>query len=102
MEEELTPSDGGEVRPVSPICRVGDSVVFKYEGNVRATVEGYELVGGRVRLRCRAETTTGGRALATCRRRAGATAPGATGRRRPRPEWPESARQIPPSLTGPA
>ena len=55
MEEELTPSDGGEVCPVSPVYRAGDTVVFKYEGNVRATVEGYELVGGRVRLRCRAE-----------------------------------------------
>ncbi len=55
MEEELTPSGGGEVCPVSPIYRVGDTVVFKYEGNVRATVEGYELLGGKLRLRCRAE-----------------------------------------------
>ena len=55
MEEELTPSDGGEVCPVSPICRVGDTVVFKYEGNVRATVKGCELPGGKARLRCRAE-----------------------------------------------
>jgi hypothetical protein len=55
MEEELIPSDGGEVCPVSPIYRAGDTVVFKYEGNVRATVEGYELLGGKVRLRCRAE-----------------------------------------------
>jgi hypothetical protein len=55
MEEELTPSDGGEVCPVSPIYRVGDTVVFKYEGNVRATVEGSEVVNGRLWLRCRAE-----------------------------------------------
>ena len=54
MEEELTPSDGGHVCPVSPIYRAGDTIVFKYEGNVRATVEGCELEGGRVWLRCRA------------------------------------------------
>jgi len=54
MEEELTPSGEGEVCPVTPIYRAGDTVVFKYEGNVHATVEGYELVGGRVWLRCRA------------------------------------------------
>lgn len=55
MDEEITLSEEGEVCPVSPIYRVGDTVVFKYEGNVRASVEGYELVGGKVRLRCRAE-----------------------------------------------
>jgi hypothetical protein len=55
MEEELTPSDGEEVCPVSPIYRAGDTVVFKYEGNVRTTVEGCELLDGKVRLRCRAE-----------------------------------------------
>ena len=55
MDEELTPSDEGEVCPVTPIYRAGDTVVFKYEGNVRATVEGYELLDGKVRLRCRAE-----------------------------------------------
>jgi hypothetical protein len=38
----------------SPSYRVGDEIVFKYEGNVRATVEGYELVGGKLRLRARA------------------------------------------------
>jgi hypothetical protein len=54
MEEELTPSDEGEVCPVTPIYRAGDTVVFKYEGNVHATVEGCELVGGRLWLRCRA------------------------------------------------
>jgi hypothetical protein len=54
MEEELTPSDQGEVCSVSPIYRAGDTVVFKYEGNVRATVEGYELIDGRLWLQCRA------------------------------------------------
>jgi hypothetical protein len=55
MGEELTTSDGGEVCLVSSIYRIGDTVIFKYEGNVRATVEAYELVGGRLWLRCRAE-----------------------------------------------
>ena len=55
MEEDTTPSDGGELCLVSPIYREGDTVVFKYEGNVRARVEGREVVGGRVWLRCRAE-----------------------------------------------
>jgi hypothetical protein len=55
MEEELTPSGGGEVCPVTQIYRAGDTIVFKYEGNVRARVEGCEVVDGRVRLRCRAE-----------------------------------------------
>jgi len=57
MEEELTPSDEGYVCPVSPIYRAGDTVVFKYKGNVRATVEGCELKGGKLRLRCRAEVS---------------------------------------------
>jgi hypothetical protein len=49
-----------EIGPVLHLCsmssiyRVGDTVVFKYEGNVRATVEGSEVIGGRVWLRCRA------------------------------------------------
>jgi hypothetical protein len=55
MEEEVTPSEERKVCPVSPIYRVGDTVVFKYEGNVRATIEGYELLDGKVRLRCQAE-----------------------------------------------
>ena len=37
------------------VYRAGDTVVFKHEGNVRATVEGSEVVGGRAWLRCRAE-----------------------------------------------
>ena len=54
MEEEVTPSDEGEVCSVSPTYRVGETIIFKYEGNVRATVEGGELVDGRLWLRCRA------------------------------------------------
>lgn len=55
MEEEITPSSEGEVCLESPICRMGDTIIFKYEGNVRARVEGREDRGGRVWLRCRAE-----------------------------------------------
>jgi hypothetical protein len=48
------PSTEGGPRPVSPTYRIGETVVFKYEGNVRARVEGYEVVGGKVWLECRA------------------------------------------------
>jgi hypothetical protein len=48
------PSNEGGPRPVSPVYRVGDTVVFKYEGNIRARVEGYEVVEGKVWLECRA------------------------------------------------
>jgi hypothetical protein len=54
MEEETKPSDEGYVCPESPAYRVGDIVIFKYEGNVRARVEGCEVRGGRAWLRCRA------------------------------------------------
>ena len=30
-----------------PIYRVGDEIVFKFEGNLRARVEGYEIVDGK-------------------------------------------------------
>lgn len=48
------PSDEGGPRPVSPIYRVGDEIIFKFEGNLRARVAGYESVDGQVRLDCRA------------------------------------------------
>lgn len=51
---DTTPSDADSPRPVSPIYRVGDEIIFKFEGNLRARVEGYENVGGEVRLDCRA------------------------------------------------
>ena len=57
MEEEVTPSDEGQLCPVSTIYRLGETIIFKYEGNVRATVEGHEIVGGKLRLRCRAEVS---------------------------------------------
>ena len=53
MEEETKPSEG-YVCPASPAYRAGETIIFKYEGNVRARVEGCELVDGRVWLRCRA------------------------------------------------
>ena len=55
MEEDIIPSGGAEPCLVSSIYREGDTVVFKYEGNVRARVEGSEVIAGRVWLRCRAE-----------------------------------------------
>jgi hypothetical protein len=54
MKENTTPAERGKPRPVSPAYRVGDTVIFKFEGNIRARVEGYEMVGGQVRLDCRA------------------------------------------------
>ena len=43
-----------EPHPASPIYKVGDEIIFKYEGNIRATVEGYEVVDGKVWLDARA------------------------------------------------
>ena len=54
MGDNITPARQGEPRPVTPLCRVGDEVTFKFEGNLRARVEGYEVVDGRLRLSCRA------------------------------------------------
>jgi hypothetical protein len=55
MEEEVTPSSEGEVCLVSPTYRAGDTIIFKYEGNVRARVEGCEVRGSQVWLLVRAE-----------------------------------------------
>jgi hypothetical protein len=40
---------------VSRTYRAGETIIFKYEGNVRATVEGCELLDVKLRWRCRAE-----------------------------------------------
>ena len=40
--------------PVAPIYRPGDEITFKYEGNIRATVEGSEVIGGKTWLVARA------------------------------------------------
>jgi hypothetical protein len=39
---------------VAHVYRLGDEIIFKYEGNVRATVEGSELIGGRAWVVARA------------------------------------------------
>jgi hypothetical protein len=52
--KDSTPSGGADACPVTPLCRVGDEVTFKFEGNLRARVEGYEVTDGRVCLSCRA------------------------------------------------
>lgn len=54
MEEETKPSEG-YVCPASPAYRAGETIIFKYEGNVRARVEGCKVRGGRAWLRVRAE-----------------------------------------------
>lgn len=53
MEEEMKPSEG-YVCPAPPTYRAGETIIFKYEGNVRARVEGREVRGGQAWLRCRA------------------------------------------------
>ena len=55
MEEETKPSEEGYVCPASPTYRAGETIIFKYEGNVRARVEGCEIRGGRAWLCVRAE-----------------------------------------------
>jgi hypothetical protein len=37
-----------------PVYNVGDEIIFKFEGNLRARVEGYEIVDGRPWLVTRA------------------------------------------------
>lgn len=49
-ENNTTPPPG----KVSPLYRVGDTILFKYEGNVRARVEGHQIIGGRLWLEARA------------------------------------------------
>ncbi len=55
MAEDSTGVSGGNV---SPLYRVGETVVFKYEGNVRAEVTGHQVVGGKVWLEARAADIT--------------------------------------------
>ena len=54
MKNDNTPYAEGRPGSVSSIYRAGDTIIFKFEGNVRATVEGSEVVDGRVWLLCRA------------------------------------------------
>jgi hypothetical protein len=55
MAKDSTPPRRGKPRPAQSAYCVGDTVVFKYEGNVRARVEGQENVGGEPWIKCRAE-----------------------------------------------
>jgi hypothetical protein len=55
MNKDITPPRRGKPRLAHTAYRVGDTVVFKYEGNVRARVEGQENVGGEPWIKCRAE-----------------------------------------------
>jgi hypothetical protein len=55
MAEDSTSVSTGKV---SPLYRPGDTIVFKYEGNVRAEVTGHQIVGGKVWLEARAADLT--------------------------------------------
>ena len=55
MAEDSTSVSGGNV---SPLYRMGDTVVFKYEGNVRAEVTGHQVLDGRLWLEARAADLT--------------------------------------------
>ena len=54
MEKDTTPAPAGKPCSAPPAHRVGSTVIFKYEGNLRARVEGYEEVDGVAWLACRA------------------------------------------------
>ena len=53
-EEDSTPAEAGEASPASPDIQVGDEITFKFEGNIRARVEGYEIIDDKVWLDVRA------------------------------------------------
>jgi hypothetical protein len=55
MEENSTGVPTGKV---SPLYRTGDTIVFKYEGNVRAEVTGHQILGGKLWLEARAGDLT--------------------------------------------
>jgi hypothetical protein len=55
MAEDSTSVSEGKV---SPLYRPGDTIVFKYEGNVRAEVTGHQIVGGKLWLEARAADLT--------------------------------------------
>lgn len=50
MKKDTPPAPQGKPCSVSPVVRTGDEIIFKFEGNLRARVEGYEVSGGTVRL----------------------------------------------------
>ena len=53
-KKDSTPAPQGKPCSVSPIYRVGETIVFKFEGNIRARVEGYEIIDGKAWLDVRA------------------------------------------------
>lgn len=57
-EQDTTPPPGAAPRAPKPAprpaYRVGDEIIFEFEGNLRARVEGCEIVGGRTWLAARA------------------------------------------------
>ena len=55
MAEDSTGVSGGKV---FPLYRPGDTIVFKYEGNVRAEVTGHQVLDGKVWLEARAADLT--------------------------------------------
>ena len=54
MKKNNTPARRGKLRPVSHTYRVGDEIIFKFEGNRRARVEGHEVIDGKLWLVTRA------------------------------------------------
>ena len=50
MAENSTSASTGKV---SSLYRPGDTIVFKYEGNIRAEVTGHQVLGGKVWLEAR-------------------------------------------------
>lgn len=55
MAENSTSVSTGKV---SPLYRPGETIVFKYEGNVRAEVTGYQVLGRKVWLEARTADLT--------------------------------------------
>jgi hypothetical protein len=52
MAENSTIAPGGKA---APHYRVGDTIVFKFEGNIRARVEGHQIIDDKVWLEARAD-----------------------------------------------
>ena len=52
MTENSTPAPVGG--SVSPLYKSGDIIIFKYEGNIRASVTGHQVINGKVWLETRA------------------------------------------------
>ena len=61
-EQNTTPAPESARRAAEttqhPVYRVGDVIVFKYEGNVRAEVTGHQILGGKLWLEARAADLT--------------------------------------------